>query len=479
MLKTNNKKNNYYKNMIIQEINKKKFRDQKKKEKIENDFKTFYNRTFESIIPFKIYQAWHSDDIPDSVIYCIDNIKKSNPEFEHFLFNNNKCREFIKENFSKETLDAYDSIIPNAIKIDLWRYCILYMNGGIYLDVKYFCINNFKFKYLTDNEYFCRDIAESGSGIYNALIICKPKNEIMLKCINQVLENVKNNFYGDYSLEPTGPLMIKNFFSNDEVNNLNLSLNEVKNNIYIIYNNLPILYFNKNYRKEQIKYQKHWTEFWNDRNFYIKKTDETHSEVFTKIYETKFWGNNNNDNYSGSSGSGSNVEEQINTYVPFLISFIKLYNINTIIDLGCGDFKVGKIIYNDSDIKYYGYDVYKKIIEFHNKETVLNEENKYTFTHLDFYKDKSQIINADLCIIKDVLMHWSLDKIYCFLDYVIENKKFKYILIINDCLQIEDNTNINDGEFRELSANFYPLKKYNPVIIYNYEPKKEVSLITI
>jgi mannosyltransferase OCH1-like enzyme len=293
MLKTNNKKNNYYKNMIIQEINKKKFRDQKKKEKIENeekienDFKTFYNRTFESIIPFKIYQAWHSDDIPDSVIYCIDNIKKSNPEFEHFLFNNNKCREFIKENFSKETLDAYDSIIPNAIKIDLWRYCILYMNGGIYLDVKYFCINNFKFKYLTDNEYFCRDIAESGSGIYNALIICKPKNEIMLKCINQVLENVKNNFYGDYSLEPTGPLMIKNFFSNDEVNNLNLSLNAVKNNIlYIIYNNLPILYFNKNYRKEQIKYQKHWAEFWNDRNFYIKKTDETHSEVFTKIYET-------------------------------------------------------------------------------------------------------------------------------------------------------------------------------------------------
>ena len=76
-------------------------------------------------------------------------------------------------------------------------------------------------------------------------------------------------------------------------------------------------------------------------------------------------------------------------------------------------------------------------------------------------------------------MHWSLDKIYNFLDYIVENKKFKYIIICNDCLQIEDNTNINDGEFRELSANFYPLKKYNPVILYNYQPKKELSLITI
>ena len=106
----------------------------------------FYNRPITPIIPFKIYQAWHSDDIPESVSSCIDNIKKMNPEFEHHLFNNNKCREFIKANFSLETLDAYDSIIPNAIKIDLWRYCMLYKNGGIYLDVKYYCINNFKFK---------------------------------------------------------------------------------------------------------------------------------------------------------------------------------------------------------------------------------------------------------------------------------------------------------------------------------------------
>ena len=101
----------------------------------------------------------------------------------------------------------------------------MYINGGIYLDVKYFSINNFKFKYLIDDEYFCRDIESSQSGIYNALIVCKPQNKIMLQSINKVIENVNNNYYGNNSLEPTGPLMLKQFFSDEEITNLKLKLN--------------------------------------------------------------------------------------------------------------------------------------------------------------------------------------------------------------------------------------------------------------
>ena len=31
-------------------------------------------------------------------------------------------------------------------------------------------------------------------------------------------------------------------------------------------------------------------------------------KIFTSIYEKKVWGNNNNKNYSGSSGIGSSIE---------------------------------------------------------------------------------------------------------------------------------------------------------------------------
>ena len=55
---------------------------------------------------------------------------------------------------------------------------------------------------------------------------------------------------------------------------------------------------------------------------------------------------------------------------------------------------------------------------------------------------------------------------------------FKYILICNCGYQTIDNTDIVDGEFRPLSCDFLPLKKYNPIKIYKYDTK-EVSIIKL
>jgi hypothetical protein len=197
--------------------------------------------------------------------------------------------------------------------------------------------------------------------------------------------------------------------------------------------------------------------------------------TFTMIYEKNIWGDNKNNNYKGSSGGGSNINYNKNTYIPFLQKFINDNNIKTVVDLGCGDFLCGPSIYNNLDILYTGYDVYKNVIENNSKN---NSTTKYEFIHLDFYNNKEKIKYGELCILKDVLQHWSLDKINIFLQYIIESKKFKYILITNCCNQLTDNTDILVGEFRHLSCNFLPLKKYNPIKIYNYDTK-EVSLIQL
>ena len=199
-------------------------------------------------------------------------------------------------------------------------------------------------------------------------------------------------------------------------------------------------------------------------------------ETFSNIYENNLWGNNFNNEYKGSSGPGSSLHYNINTYVPFLKKFIIDNNIKTVVDLGCGDFICGKLIYDDLDVLYTGYDAYKKVVE-HN---VKNNLAKYTFTHLDFYNNKEDIISGDLCILKDVIMHWPLDNIYKFLDYLVESKKFKCILICNCCKQTIDNTDIQTGGWRQLSCDYLPLKKYNPKKIYNYHnAEKEVCVINI
>uniref|UniRef100_A0A6C0B504 Uncharacterized protein n=1 Tax=viral metagenome TaxID=1070528 RepID=A0A6C0B504_9ZZZZ len=80
--------------------------------------------------------------------------------------------------------------------------------------------------------------------------------------------------------------------------------------------------------------------------------------------------------------------------------------------------------------------------------------------------------------VKDVLQHWNLNSIYSFLDYLIVNKKFRYILICNCCGQKIDNNDIRTGNFRPLSCDFLPLKKYNPKKLYRYKTK-EISVIQI
>uniref|UniRef100_A0A6C0DQM4 Methyltransferase domain-containing protein n=1 Tax=viral metagenome TaxID=1070528 RepID=A0A6C0DQM4_9ZZZZ len=195
---------------------------------------------------------------------------------------------------------------------------------------------------------------------------------------------------------------------------------------------------------------------------------------FTNVYENSIWGNNNNYEYNGSSGGGSDIDYNKDVYIPFLKNFIVNNNIKHIVDLGCGDFKCGKMIYDGLDIKYTGYDTYKKMIDYNSKQHSLP---KYFFEHLDFYNEKECIVTGELCILKDVLQHWKINEIYTFLDYLVENKVFKYILICNCCNQTTDDPE-NDGRSTPLSIHFFPLKKYNPVKLFNYN-SKEVSVIYV
>jgi hypothetical protein len=198
-------------------------------------------------------------------------------------------------------------------------------------------------------------------------------------------------------------------------------------------------------------------------------------EVFTNIYENKIWGNNLNLEYNGSSGGGSDIHYNKDNYVPFLKKFIIDNNIKTIVDLGCGDFRCGKMIYDDLDILYNGYDAYKKVVDYNSTQYTTP---KYSFTHLDFCNNKESIINGELCILKDVIQHWSNYNIYRFLDYLIESKKFRYILICNCKDQKFDEQDILNGDCRSLSINYLPLKKYNFTKIYDYN-NKEVSFIKL
>jgi len=224
------------------------------------------------VIPLHIYQVWHDfKEMPFSVKESIQTIKEQNPEFQHHLYDEPMCRTFIKDNFSPRVLQAYDSIVPHAYKADLWRYCILYKKGGIYLDSKYYGVEGFKLIQLTGKEYFCKGVANTFFSIYNAILICKPGNSVLKRAIDKVVEQVETRYYGSVPW-CIGPLMMRSFFTDRSFDTLELSLdyvNKVKR--YINYQGHRILKYNEAYQKERAQRSEHWTKYWEKRQLYERK----------------------------------------------------------------------------------------------------------------------------------------------------------------------------------------------------------------
>lgn len=238
-----------------------------KKIKIPYPLKTYYN----SIIPLTIFQTWHTKTLPPLMYNAVNKIKMINPRFKYCLYDDNDCHEFIKNNFPEDVLYAYDTLIPGAYKADLWRYCILYKEGGIYVDIKYKPLNKFKFISLTEAEHWVLDM--DGHGIYNALIVAKPENPILFAAIRQIVENVKNKFYGSNCLEPTGPHLLSKYFNNEQKNSFDMKHNVINsnfNNRFVYFNNYAILKSYNGYLEEHNHTKKvdHYGHLWNIRQIY-------------------------------------------------------------------------------------------------------------------------------------------------------------------------------------------------------------------
>ena len=222
-------------------------------------------------IPLNLFTCWHTKNLPPKMNEHINKIKKENPEFNLYIFDNNDCRNMIEKYFIKEVVNAYDSFTSDAYKSDLWRYCVLYLYGGIYQDIKFTPVNNFKYVELTDKEYFIRDRVESGKGVLNGLIVCKKNNQILYNSIKKIIKNVKNNFYGNSSLEPTGPLLLKIFFPEDIIDNFEMELIVMLNDFSISKNKKKIITMYQEYRNEQKQFgTKHYGLLWSSNNLYKK-----------------------------------------------------------------------------------------------------------------------------------------------------------------------------------------------------------------
>lgn len=240
----------------------------KRKNDIEESKRRLYSmpyipskKHYSPVIPLTIYQTWYTKDLPPHMKKNVKRLISHNPELSYQLYDDNDCREFIRLNFAPDVLHAYDMLIPGAYKADLWRYCILYKNGGMYMDIKLSCINGFKLIELCESEHYVLDrdihaIFNTPTPIYNALMVCKKNNPFLLEAIHKIVKNVENKYYGFSALYPTGPGMLSELIQETKIKgvnpNLNIDIHHYYDSTGLVYNDRFIMSLEyPDYRKEQ------------------------------------------------------------------------------------------------------------------------------------------------------------------------------------------------------------------------------------
>ena len=91
-----------------------------------------------SKIPKIVHYTFATNKLPAEIIANIENNKKMCPDYKFIFYNDLDCDLFIKTNFDERTYNAYNKINPiyGAMKADFFRYCVLFIEGGVYIDIK-------------------------------------------------------------------------------------------------------------------------------------------------------------------------------------------------------------------------------------------------------------------------------------------------------------------------------------------------------
>lgn len=86
----------------------------------------------------KIYRCHKNKKDIDKYQEVIDKTKKLMPEYEQIIYDDQDIENFIKNNFNERIWNAYNAINPKygPAKADFFRYLIIYLHGGVYLDIK-------------------------------------------------------------------------------------------------------------------------------------------------------------------------------------------------------------------------------------------------------------------------------------------------------------------------------------------------------
>jgi hypothetical protein len=192
------------------------------------------------------------------------------------------------------------------------------------------------------------------------------------------------------------------------------------------------------------------------------KRNIARKNAFVEIESKKLWGDEH------LSGWGSTTEVTKITR-EIIIEVINRYDINSMTDVACGDFRWMPLALKEikKDFKYTGCDIVPALIEKNSKEYP-----QYNFFVKDFVIDK--IPECDLIFCRDALQHITVADIKDAL-YNFSNSGAKYLIATTHLRRFgwRNGRDIKVGKCRDRNLLLKPFNLPDPLIIFSeqYEHK--------
>lgn len=162
------------------------------------------------VVP-RIYHASHRDHIPP---YAVRANAAANPEYDLRYRNDTEAGEFVRQ-CGQLVHQAYQCLQAPAYRADVFRFCALYVQGGVYLDSDIMLVTDMDRVYSPcSNVSMGYDFPWGGlSGKQMKILAGVPRAPIFRCMLDNIVQNVRYRLVTS-SLALTGPALLHKCYQN-------------------------------------------------------------------------------------------------------------------------------------------------------------------------------------------------------------------------------------------------------------------------
>eukprot|EP00038_Savillea_parva_P010338 m.189627 g.189627 ORF g.189627 m.189627 type:complete len:336 (+) comp17777_c0_seq1:327-1334(+) len=128
-------------------------------------------------------------------------------------YSDEQAERYVAENCS-EYLDAYECFLPTAYKADVFRYCVLFLEGGLYMDNDFALLVHpepLMYNVSCGGVYLLAEYCENYGTmvrLWTGIMVSSPGMPLWRCMLEAIKSNVRDRFYGHNALDITGPELL-------------------------------------------------------------------------------------------------------------------------------------------------------------------------------------------------------------------------------------------------------------------------------